>query len=109
MGVIEMSKEIIEMMGKMMEQMTEMKSEMDARFDKMDARFDSVDARFDKMDTHFDSVEEEIKVGFHGVGKQFEELTKDIIALEKDSKRDTNYLRVKVSQLEQEVFIKDLK
>ena len=104
-----MEKQLLEMMGKMMEQMTgiqsemkdmkieitDMKTEMTDMKSEMNVRFDSVDSKLGLLDVQLNS-------GFKQTGKRFDKLDK---TTEQLVTRDVRFLKHKMHQLEEDVFL----
>jgi len=89
-----MEKQMLEMLKQMQSQMQIMDDRMVKMDDRMEKGFSEVNARLDHIDVKLD-----------GIGGQFEETTKQIIALDDAGKTEMKFLAHKVNRLEKEVFL----
>ncbi|MFC5589079.1 hypothetical protein ACFPRA_09280 [Sporosarcina soli] len=97
-----MDKQLIEMMGKMMEQMNGVQSDVQSLKTEMkDVKTDIRDIKTE-MHERFDAVD----TNLNGVGRQFEELSKNTVQLWKDMKKELKYITYKIHALDREVFMR---
>jgi len=89
-----MENQILEMLKQMNDRIEQGFSSVNERFDGIDERLNQVEVRLGKIDEKLD-----------GIGGQFEETTKQLIASNDTGKSEMKFLTHKVIQLEKEVFM----
>ena len=96
-----MENQVLEMLKHMNDRMEQMNERMDQGFSKVNQRLDGIAERLNQVELRLGGIDEKLD----GIGGQFEETTKQLIALDDTGKSEMKFLTHKVIQLEKEVFI----
>ena len=88
-----MEKQVLEMLKQMNER-------MEQGFSRVNERLDGIDERLNQVVLRLGGIDEKLD----GIGGQFEETTKQLIASDDTGKSEMKFLTHKVIQLEKEVF-----
>ena len=115
-----MDNQILEMLAKLDGNIEKGFAEVNRRIDETNERIDNVDRRINETNERIDNVDRRIDetnklmnkrfdavdVKLTGVGRQFEELSKNTILLRDDMTKELKYVTHKIHELDREVFIR---